>query len=98
MLSVDEKKNKHPLSLPHPSNTHTHTNKKHKKGHYTIFGEVVAGLEVLDAVNALSVGQRDNTATREDADTAIFTDTGQLRRGSWAPKLELETSLKKGQA
>jgi hypothetical protein len=55
----------------------------------------VSGHEVLDAVNALSVGKRDNTATREDADTALITDTGQLRRGAWAPVLELETSLKK---
>ena len=59
----------------------------HLDGHYTIFGQVVSGLEVVDEVNRLSVGKQDNTATREDG--AQIVDCGQIRKGTIVPKLDL---------
>eukprot|EP00877_Chromochloris_zofingiensis_P014813 jgi/Chrzof1/9586/Cz04g08140.t1 len=49
----------------------------HLDGKYTIFGEVVEGFEVMDAINALSHGKKDNTATAEDG--AVIVGSGQLR-------------------
>ena len=48
-----------------------------QNGKYTIFGEVVEGIEVVEKVNALSQGQPDNTATA-DAGAQIIA-SGQLR-------------------
>jgi peptidyl-prolyl isomerase D len=58
----------------------------HLDGAYTIFGQVVAGLDVVDAVNALAKGQPDNTATA--AAGARIADCGELRRGTFVPDLE----------
>lgn len=58
----------------------------HLNGHYTVFGQVVGGLDVVDAVNALSRGKPDNTAT--DADGAVIVDAGELRRGDIVPNLD----------
>jgi peptidyl-prolyl isomerase D len=58
----------------------------HLDGAYTIFGQVVAGLDVVDAVNALARGQPDNTATA--AAGARIAECGELRRGTLAPDLE----------
>jgi cyclophilin family peptidyl-prolyl cis-trans isomerase len=49
----------------------------HLDGGYVIFGEVVAGLEVVDRVNDLSRGRPDNTAGA--AAGAVIVDSGQLR-------------------
>lgn len=49
----------------------------HLDGSYTIFGEVIEGFDVVDAINALSFGQKDNTAGPDAG--AIITDSGQLR-------------------
>eukprot|EP00775_Hariotina_reticulata_P010533 gene10533-10693_t len=57
----------------------------HLNGHYTIFGEVVDGLEVIDAINALAKGKKDNTATAEDG--AVIVDCGQVRKGTHEPNL-----------
>eukprot|EP00887_Chlorella_sp_A99_P004128 scaffold23.g4128.t1 len=59
----------------------------HLNAGYVIFGQVVTGFEVLDAINALSRGKKDNTATA--ADGAVITDAGQLRRGTLKPDLSL---------
>ncbi len=61
----------------------------HLNGAYTIFGELVTGWEVAEAINALSrlSGKQDNTAGREEE--AIIADSGQIRKGTLEPKLEL---------
>ena len=59
----------------------------HLDGHYTIFGQVVAGFEVVDAINALAKGQPDNTAN--EAVGVVIDDSGQLRKGTIVPNLEL---------
>eukprot|EP00878_Enallax_costatus_P025836 GHUV01027673.1.p1 GENE.GHUV01027673.1~~GHUV01027673.1.p1 ORF type:complete len:303 (+),score=56.86 GHUV01027673.1:1296-2204(+) len=59
----------------------------HLDGHYTVFGEAVDGFEVIDAVNALALGKKDNTATAEDE--AVITDSGQIRKGRREPQLDL---------
>jgi alkyl hydroperoxide reductase subunit AhpF len=43
-------------------------------------------LQVIDAVNALAVGQPDNTATAEAG--AVITDCVQVRKGMHVPNLE----------
>jgi peptidyl-prolyl isomerase D len=50
----------------------------HLNGHHVIFGELVSGWEVAQAINALAVGQPDNTAM--DKPWAQITDSGQLQR------------------
>ena len=47
----------------------------------------MSGLDVIDAINALSKGKPDNTATQ--ADGAQIVDSGQLRKGSIVPDLTL---------
>ena len=58
----------------------------HLDGSYTIFGQVVTGFDVVRAVNQLSVGKLDNTATAEDG--AAIAECGQLRKGSIVPNLK----------
>lgn len=43
-------------------------------------------LQVVDAINALSVGQPDNTANASAG--ALITDSGQLRPGTIVPDLQ----------
>lgn len=43
-------------------------------------------LQVIDAINALAVGQPDNTATA--AAGAVITDCAQIRKGTHMPNLE----------
>ncbi|GBF94044.1 peptidyl-prolyl cis-trans isomerase D [Raphidocelis subcapitata] len=52
----------------------------HLDGSYTIFGEVVSGLEAVRAVNALAKGRPGAAATAEEG--AFIIDSGQLRRGA----------------
>ena len=52
----------------------------HLDGHYTIFGQVVSGFEVVDEINALSRGKPENTATADEG--AIIADCGEIRRGT----------------
>lgn len=59
----------------------------HLNGHHGIFGQVVDGFDVVDAVNALSIGKPDNTATAEDG--AVIADSGQIRKGTLVPDLML---------
>ena len=58
----------------------------HLDGAYAIFEQVVAGLDVVDAVNALARRQPDNTATA--AAGARIDECRELRRGTLAPDLE----------
>jgi peptidyl-prolyl isomerase D len=58
----------------------------HLNGDYTIFGQVVTGFEVVDIVNALSIGKPENTATAEDG--AVIADCGQIRKGTIKPNLK----------
>jgi hypothetical protein len=44
-----------------------------------------AWLQVIDAINALAKGKKDNTATA--AEGALITDAGQLRKGTYTPDL-----------
>lgn len=60
----------------------------HLDGHYTIFGQVVSGLEVVDEINALSRGKPENTATAEEG--AIIDDCGELRKGTLKPQLGMD--------
>ncbi|KAI8467349.1 MAG: cyclophilin-like domain-containing protein [Monoraphidium minutum] len=48
----------------------------HLDGYYTIFGEVVTGLKVVKAVNALAKGQPENTATADAG--AFIADSGGM--------------------
>ncbi len=48
---------------------------------------MVSGFDVVDAVNALSRGKKDNTATAEDG--ARIVDSGQIRKGTIVPDLKL---------
>ncbi|KAL6784113.1 CYN52A [Auxenochlorella protothecoides x Auxenochlorella symbiontica] len=59
----------------------------HLNGGYTIFGQVVAGWEVSEAINAVSHGQPEDTA-HGDAGVVIV-DAGQLRKGTIVPDLRL---------
>lgn len=59
----------------------------HLDGHYTIFGQVVTGFEVVDAINALSKGMPDNTATEEVG--VVIADSGEIRHGTIVPNLDL---------
>lgn len=58
----------------------------HLDGHYTIFGQVVSGFDVVDKINALSIGKPENTATAEDG--AVIVDCGEIRKGTLKPKLD----------
>jgi len=58
----------------------------HLDGQHVIFGELVSGWHVAEAINAVSRGKPDNTAgTEEDA---VIADCGQHRRGTLQPDLE----------
>ena len=57
----------------------------HLDTHYTIFGELVSGWPVAEAINALSRGKKDNTATQDDG--ARIADSGQIRKGSVVPDI-----------
>jgi cyclophilin family peptidyl-prolyl cis-trans isomerase len=59
----------------------------HLDTHYTIFGQVVEGFDVVDAINALSKGKPDNTATADDG--VAIANSGQLRKGKVKPNLKL---------
>lgn len=65
----------------------------HLDGSYTIFGQVVEGFDVVDAVNALSIGKPENTATAEDG--AVIVDSGQIRKGTIEPNLKKGAGVKK---
>jgi hypothetical protein len=61
----------------------------HLDGSYTIFGEVVTGLDVVRAVNALAKGRPDNTATADAG--AFIIDSGQIRRGAPVTQAALDS-------
>jgi peptidyl-prolyl isomerase D len=50
----------------------------HLNGKHVVFGELVSGWDVAQAINALSAGQPDNTAMHQP--WAQITDSGQLQR------------------
>ena len=77
-----------------PCHTHAITHGKHCNAqapahhldtHYTIFGELVSGWPVAEAINALSRGKKDNTAGPDEG--AKIVDSGQIRKGTIAPDL-----------
>lgn len=79
-----------PRPTPHPdpqSSPHTPTTTSPRPHTPTPAGQVVRGLDVVDAINALSKGKKDNTATQ--ADGAQIVDSGQLRKGTIVPDLAL---------
>jgi hypothetical protein len=43
-------------------------------------------VQVIDAINALAKGKKDNTATAEEG--AVIADAGQVRKGTYTPNLE----------
>jgi peptidyl-prolyl isomerase D len=49
----------------------------HLNGKYTIFGELVSGLDVMERINALSRGKPKNTAGKEAG--AKIVGSGQIR-------------------
>ncbi|KAG2487798.1 hypothetical protein HYH03_013642 [Edaphochlamys debaryana] len=53
----------------------------HLDGHYTIFGEMVDGHNVAEAINALAHGQPNNE--HSGSQDAIVVDSGMLRRGTY---------------
>ena len=57
----------------------------HNDENYTVFGELVSGWHVAEAVNELSRGKKDNTATKDDG--AKIADSGQIRKGSLVPDI-----------
>jgi len=57
----------------------------HLDGHYTIFGQVVSGFNVIDEINALSRGKPENTATADEG--AIIADCGEIRKGTLVPQV-----------
>lgn len=58
----------------------------HLDTHYTIFGQVVSGLDVVDAINELSRDKPEKTATAEEE--VLIEDSGQLRQGTIIPNLD----------
>lgn len=54
----------------------------HLNGKHVVFGEVVEGWEVVEAINALSKSKSDKTANKDDE--AMIVDSGELRRGKGA--------------
>ena len=58
----------------------------HNDGQYVIFGELVSGWHVAEAINAVSRGKPDDTAGTEEG--VVIADCGQHRRGTLQPDLE----------
>ena len=48
----------------------------HLNGDYTIFGEVIEGMDVVMTINKLAKGKKDNTASREEE--VVIIDCGQI--------------------
>ncbi|PNW78007.1 hypothetical protein CHLRE_10g460600v5 [Chlamydomonas reinhardtii] len=63
----------------------------HLDGSYTIFGEVVSGLEHLELVNALSKGQRNNELLQSQM--AQIVDAGQTRAGTYVSTPEYQAVI-----
>jgi peptidyl-prolyl isomerase D len=55
----------------------------HLNGLYVIFGECVSGFDVIEKINALSKGQKNNELL--SSNRAQVVETGQLRRGTYLP-------------
>lgn len=72
-------------SPTHYSSSRPQAPAHHLDTHYTIFGELVSGWPVAEAINALSRDKKDNTATQEDG--AKIVDSGQIRKGTIVPDL-----------
>jgi peptidyl-prolyl isomerase D len=51
-----------------------------------VFGELVSGWHVAEAINALSRGKKNSTAGKEEE--AKIVDSGQIRKGSLVPDLK----------
>jgi hypothetical protein len=58
-----------------------------------VFGEVVTGLPVVRAINALARGKPDHTANADDG--AFIIDSGQIRRGAKITKAALESKRRR---
>ena len=59
----------------------------HLNGNYAVFGEVVSGMDVVDAINAQAKGMPERTA---NASAGVrIADCGELRRGTLVPDLKL---------
>ena len=52
----------------------------HLDGHYTIFGEVVEGTDVVMRINHLAKGKKNNEATSKE--NVIITDCGQILKNN----------------
>ena len=75
------------VSMPHPCHPACRAPAPAPSYPHCAAGQVVRGLDVVDAINALSLGRKDNTATA--AQGALIADSGQLRRGTLVPDLKL---------
>lgn len=58
----------------------------HLDGNYVIFGEAVTGHDILEKVNLLSKGQKNNEML--NSNEAVIVDVGQIRRGTYIEKEE----------
>lgn len=63
----------------------------HLNGLYTIFGEVVDGLHVAEAINELAEYQPQQTLMNSEA--AVVIDCGQLRLGTYAESAEYQAII-----
>lgn len=55
----------------------------HLNTHYTVFGEVVAGLDVADAINALA--RPPGSGSERPVKRVVIADAGQLNAGVTVP-------------
>ncbi|KAG2433328.1 hypothetical protein HXX76_008394 [Chlamydomonas incerta] len=63
----------------------------HLDGSYTIFGEVVSGLEHMEKINALAKGQRNNELLQSHL--AQIVDAGQTRPGTYVSSPEYQAVI-----
>eukprot|EP00201_Polytomella_parva_P024185 CAMPEP_0175043418 /NCGR_PEP_ID=MMETSP0052_2-20121109/3178_1 /TAXON_ID=51329 ORGANISM="Polytomella parva, Strain SAG 63-3" /NCGR_SAMPLE_ID=MMETSP0052_2 /ASSEMBLY_ACC=CAM_ASM_000194 /LENGTH=490 /DNA_ID=CAMNT_0016306479 /DNA_START=707 /DNA_END=2179 /DNA_ORIENTATION=+ len=66
----------------------------HLNGHYTIFGEVVSGLEHVMTINQLTRTRGTDGRELLQSDAAKITGCGQVRRGTYVDSIEFKAIIK----